>query len=163
MKRTLGILILSTVLSLVSWAQEDIPPTCTEKAEMSYAYNVELLMHAYETATVSPRDFEKLRTQLVERRETDLQGCSGVAYQEEDTFPQMQNTYGDGSQETPHSRSIASVPVPIAHQQQLAPAYGVHRRGVFTEVVPQPGEEGEALVDQDGTPIYTGERISIGN
>lgn len=156
------IFIISLILTPAAvLAQEDRQVSCPDTAEMHYAYHTEVLMHAYETARLTPREFESLRTQLVERRETDLQRCWGTIgeSQLEDSHETPQ--YIAPTDSSSRSRGIASVPA--GYERGVRKPFEPPRRGAYTEVVPQSQDEVHTFEDQDGLPIYTGERVSIGN
>lgn len=137
---------------------------CSEKAEMTYAYHTELLMHAYEIAKVSPKEFESIRSKLVDQRESDLQKCWNVSEGSSEVEPSHQiystNTVAQRTPASTVSRAPASMSSPSV---QNLPRYEPQRRGAFVEVVPEAGQEIYCPEDDDGTSIYTGERISIGN
>ncbi len=122
---------------------------------MNYSYHTELLMHAYEIAKISPIEFENMRSKLVAKRESELQRCWQQYSADGEVAPQR----APAQEISNSSRAPASVKIQSPGCQFREP----QRRGAFVEVVGAPEAEAELLKDEDGSPIYTGERISVGN
>lgn len=147
-----------TVLMSVS-AQADLSTnadlSCSEKAEAEYAYHTEVLIHVFELAKVSPKEFEKLRSQLVTRRENELNNCEQayIAEMEKKVDDQLEAAV------TAPTRGLASVPSSvIGTDRRGQPVYSSGaRRGAYIEV----GDSTENCADDDGG--YTGGRVEIGN
>ncbi|MCC6138548.1 MAG: hypothetical protein IT287_07935 [Bdellovibrionaceae bacterium] len=140
---------------------------CFESAEEEYAHHTEILMHTYERAQVSPRDFEKLRSDLIVKRDNQVSSCSyrmmiGAEEPEDQTLVT----------EVSEQRSVASIRAPASFsiikpmpQNPIAPTQAQDeplRRGVYTEVLSEDSGH-ECGDDPVNESTYNGERVSVGN
>lgn len=141
---------------------------CSEKAETEYAYQTEVLMHVYELAKVSPKEFEKMRDRLVLIREKELNNCDQkfMAQMEEKVDSQLaavvSATTNSGSRAPASLSPIARAP---ASQQQNKAALSKenNRRGAYIEVDGGSAEDGSCMSESDEEQAYTGGRVAIGN
>lgn len=134
--------------------------SCYERAEGEYSYQTETLLHAYERAQVSPKEFEAQRTQLITNRESALYSCEQKHLAEMDRFVEdiQINTV---IHQHNAGRGIASVDV---RQPVPAEPVNTYRRGAYIEVNPaDAGHEQHVSEHNDDIPEYSGERVPIGN
>lgn len=158
-----GLLNVLTLLVVnFAMAQEANQETsCYAQAEGVYSYQTEALLHAYERAKVSPKEFEAQRTQLITNRESSLYNCEQKDLADMDKFVEDIQINTVIHQQSA-SRGIASIDV---RQPVSIEPVNTYRRGAYIEVNPAAGASHEQHVSEhdDDIPEYNGERVPIGN
>lgn len=153
---------------------EDSQQKCFEAVEQDYAYHTEVLLHIYDRAIVSPKEFEKKRSQLVNKRESELNKCDAkmLAEMEQRVDQQFAAAVEVISQSPSGSRSPASlVSIKIIAKERVPEAAAENQeRALRRDHNPQAemelgGQSHNCPYDhgEDEEPVYNGERVPVSN
>jgi hypothetical protein len=144
-------IILTFHLAIAQEARDEA--SCHVKVDREYSYQTEVLLHEYERAKVSPKEFESLRTELTTHRESALLACEQNDLAEMDKFVediQISTVVMDPNAD----RGIASVggrrPASIMPMPRQA-------QGDYADV------DSSDVANEDFIHEYDGERVRVGN
>lgn len=152
-----GILILFLIDPSLAEDSLDFPSSCVETFEREYVLQIESLMHHFEQADVSPKEFEKMREQLLNRRELQMSTCisdsSKISFVEKE--PPFSQSVGAESSRAPSSVFIEKkIPAHTHGASSSVSVFGATDNVWRSQESLEPAEE-------EYEYIYHGERVPV--